>query len=87
VEKKNREVGGKASSVWPELDAFMREQIQERFQDLLDAEVTEWLGRPKSVRRDGGQRGSRNGYGKPRRLTLGQGTITARGCAGWRTAS
>jgi transposase-like protein len=56
----------------------MREQIQERFQDLLDAEVTEWLGRPKSVRRDAGQRGSRNGYGKPRRLTLGQGTITVR---------
>lgn len=74
--KKNRPVGEKASPVWTELDAFMREQIQERFQELLEDEVTEWLGRPKSVRRGADQVGYRNGYGKSRTLTLGQGTIT-----------
>ena len=55
--KKNPQVGGKASPIWTELDAFMREQIQDRFQELLEAEVTEWLGRPKSVRRDDGKPG------------------------------
>ena len=78
MEKKNPPVGGKASPVWAELDAFMREQIQGRFQELLEAEVTEWLGRPKSVRRAAPQGGYRNGHGKPRTLTLGGGTITVR---------
>jgi transposase-like protein len=54
----------------------MREQIQGRFQELLEEEVTEWLGRPKSMRRVPEQVGYRNGYGKPRRLTVGSGTIT-----------
>ena len=74
--KKNQEGVPKASPVWAEVDAFIREQIQERFQELLEAEVTEWLGRAKSVRRASEQVGHRNGYGKPRRLTVGSGTIT-----------
>jgi len=38
-------------------------------QDLLEQEVTEWLGREKSERRDNAkeQLGYRNGYGKKRR--------------------
>lgn len=78
MSKKNQVEGEKASPVWAELDAFIREQIQDRFQELLEAEVTEWLGRPSSVRRTPNQVGYRNGYGKPRPLTLGSGTITVR---------
>jgi len=46
---------------------------------MLLEEVNDFLGRKKSQRRfplDG--RGYRNGYGKPRRLTLSCGTITVR---------
>jgi transposase-like protein len=47
---------------------------------LLEEEITELLGREKSERRppiDGGG-GYRNGYGKPRRLGMTNGTITVR---------
>jgi transposase-like protein len=49
-------------------------------QDLLDAEVDELLGRRKSERRQAvdGAPGYRSGYGKPRRLTLCNGTVTLR---------
>ncbi len=51
-----------------------------RFKELLEEEVTEFLGRAKSVRRSAldATPGYRNGYGKPRRLTLGSGTIQVR---------
>jgi len=44
----------------------------------LEEEVTELLGRTKSARREAvdATPGYRNGYGKPRRLTLTSGTIT-----------
>ena len=47
---------------------------------LLEEEVTELLGRRKSVRQDpvDAVPGSRNGHGKPRRLTLSNGTVTVR---------
>ena len=45
----------------------------------MEDEVTEFLGgRAKSQRRasvEGGRRGYRNGYGKPRNLTLASGTV------------
>jgi len=49
-------------------------------QELLEEEVTEFLGRAKSARRSalGSAPGYRNGYGKPRRLTLSSGTIQVR---------
>jgi len=55
-------------------------QIQTWFQDLLEAEVTELLGRRKAQRRPAvdAPAGYRNGYGTPRRLTLSAGTITVR---------
>jgi transposase-like protein len=49
-------------------------------QKLLEEEITEFLGRAKSARRSimNGVPGYRNGYGRPRRLTMGSGTIQVR---------
>src|SRR5437879_6262422 len=62
------------------LEAFAREKIRQHLQDLLEQEVTEWLGREKSERRGNAkeQPGYRNGYGKRRRFTLSLGTIEIR---------
>src|SRR5579885_2242723 len=67
-----------SSVTWDSLEAWVRERIQGFIQDLLEEEVTELLGRRKSERRAAvdPQPGYRNGDGKPRRLTLGCGTIT-----------
>lgn len=65
---------------WPELETWVREQIQRWIQALLEEEVTAQLGRAKSARRDAvdAPPGWRNGQGKPRRLALTCGTITVR---------
>src|SRR5262245_47688953 len=70
----------KATSTWERLEDFARAQVQHFIQALLEEEVTELLGRTKSARREAvdASPGSRNGYGKPRRLTLTSGTITIR---------
>ncbi len=63
------------------MEAHGRSRIQSRLQDLLEAEVREFLGRGKSQRRAGFEQarpGYRNGYGKPKRVALTAGTITAR---------
>src|SRR5262245_2387152 len=69
-----------ASSTWERLEEFVREHVQQFIQALLEEEVTELLGRTKSARREAvdAAPGYRNGYGKPRRLTLTSGTITVR---------
>lgn len=58
----------------------MRKQVHGLIQDVLDQEVTEFLGRAKSVRlgESEGAAGYRNGYGKVRRLTTSVGTIEVR---------
>ena len=60
------------------LEALVREQAQEFIQRVLEEEVTELLGREKSERIEveDGVMGYRNGYGKPRKLTMSSGTIT-----------
>jgi putative transposase len=70
----------KASSTWERLEEFVRVQVQRFIQALLEEEVTELLGRTKSARREAidAAPGYRNGYGKPRRLTLTSGTIAVR---------
>lgn len=70
----------KASSTWERLEEFVREHVQQFIQALLEEEVTEVLGRTKSARREATDAAPeyRNGYGKPRRLTLTSGTITVR---------
>ncbi len=63
-----------------ELEDWVREKIQGWVQELLEEEVTELLGRRKSERRRAvdAPSGYRNGYGKPRHLTLSSGTIQVR---------
>lgn len=69
-----------SSATWETLETFARAQVQDFIQQLLEDEVTELLGRPKSARRAAvdAQRGARNGHGKPRKLALMNGTITVR---------
>jgi transposase-like protein len=73
-----REAG--SSCTWEGLEEFVREQVQRFIQGLLEEEVTALLERPKSARRTAVEMpvGYRNGYGKPRRLSLTSGTITVR---------
>ncbi len=63
-----------------ELERFAREKVRFHLQDLLEQEVTEWLGRNKSERKINAkeQAGYRNGYGRARRLTMSLGTIELR---------
>jgi putative transposase len=69
-----------SSPAWDTLEAFARGKVQEFIQQLLEDEVTELLGREKSERRAAvdAPSGSRNDHGKPRRLTLMNGTISVR---------
>lgn len=66
--------------IFEELEGWVRGQIQEWVQQLLEEELTGLLGRAKSERRKGIDRpyGYRNGYGEARKLTLSSGTITVR---------
>lgn len=63
---------------WTALESWVRGKVQDFVQDLLEAEVTDLLGRDKSERTAAvdGRAGYRNGHGKPRRLTMSCGTIT-----------
>ncbi len=60
---------------WETLEEYVRLEVESRVQELLEAEADERLGRERYQRRDGTQRGYRNGHGKPRKLSLGCGTI------------
>ena len=66
--------------VWDNLEEWARSLIQGALQDVLEEEVTELLGRLKSERRKPVDEvgGYRNGYGKPRNLTMSCGTVTVR---------
>ena len=59
------------------LEGFALEKIRGHLQDLLEQEISEWLGREKSERKVNPleQPGYRNGYGKPRRFTMSLGTV------------
>ena len=65
---------------WETLDERLRGQMQDVIQAALEGEVTELLGRLKWQRRAevDAPEGYRNGYGEPRRLTVGGGTIELR---------
>jgi len=68
-------------TLWESLEEMARERIQEFVQELLEEEVTSLVGRGKSERRrvvDDGPTVYRNGYGKPRRLSMSCGTIEVR---------
>jgi transposase-like protein len=80
MEQKTTPHMGPSSEMWERLEGFVRDHIQRFIQALLEEEVTALLGRPKSARRAvvDAAAGMRNGYGKPRRLSLTAGTITVR---------
>jgi putative transposase len=65
---------------WETLEDFAREGVQRLLQEVLEEEVEQLLGRARSQRRAlvDAEPGYRNGYGKPRKLTLSNGTITVR---------
>ena len=62
------------------LEEWVRSKVQEFVQGILEEEVEGLLGRARSQRRTGvdGSKGWRNGYGKPRRISLKTGTVTVR---------
>jgi len=62
------------------LERWAREQVRLKIQDILEEEVNEFLGRAKWERanRVDAIGGYRNGYGKPRSLTMTNGTIDIR---------
>jgi transposase-like protein len=68
---------GRQAVAWEGLEGWVREQVQQLIQELLEAEVTELLGRSKSQRREAvdARPGYRNGHGEARQLTLGSGTV------------
>lgn len=65
---------------WESLESFAREAVQRLLQWALEEEVSELLGRAPWERRKevDEQQGHRNGYGKPRRLSMSSGTVTLR---------
>ena len=79
--KEKHNVGNESKRIfYGELEEYARGKIREHLQDLLEQEVTEWLGREKSERKGNAleQPGYRNGYGKPRRFTMSVGTVEIR---------
>ena len=78
--KKTTEAGVPSSPTWETLEAFARHAVQQLLQQALEAEVDELLARGRYERRIGvdAPGGYRNGFGRPRRLSLSNGTITLR---------
>ena len=76
-----RSTGSRSESrpEWEQLEDWGRGHVQRLIQELLEEEVTEFLGRAKSARRSesDNETGYRNGYGRPRRLTAEFGNDTA----------
>lgn len=79
---KEKHIGSHESKgiFYERLEEFARTKIQQHLQDLLEQEVSEWVGRAKSERKVNPleQPGYRNGYGKPRRFAMTVGTVEIR---------
>lgn len=63
---------------WETLEEFIRLQIQSTLQETLEAEIAEHLGRDRYQRHGGAKKGYRNGFGKPRKVSLSCGTVEVR---------
>ncbi|WP_447983537.1 hypothetical protein [Nitrospira sp. Nam74] len=73
---------------WQSRDTWGRTRVKEFIQQVLEEELTTFLGRQKSQRRGAAEAGSgyRNGHGTRGCLTLSGGTIKATERLGqWRT--
>ncbi len=78
MEESNIEGEHRSRVTYEKLEGFVRIKAQEFIQDILEEEITEHLGRRKSERtskRIDIAQVYRNGYGKPRKLALMNGTI------------
>src|SRR5213083_625042 len=84
--KKSIESVAASSPTWETLEVFARQSMQQLRQRMLKEEVDGVLGRARYERRDAvdAVAGYRNGFGKPRRLSLSSGTIALRAPAGAR---
>jgi transposase-like protein len=80
VKKQSTESPVSSSITWENLEAHLRLRAQGWLQDLFVAELDEFLGRTKNQRRKplDAPMGYRNGYGRPRGLTLMGGTVQLR---------
>ena len=80
MEKDNTIVRIKQPVGFESIETLLRSQIQGWMQEILEEEVTEFLGRAKSERKRAVDpvAGYRNGHGKPRKLTLSSGTVELR---------
>ena len=80
MKKKSTERAGTLSPTWETLEAFARQGMQQFLQRMLEAEVDELLARARYERHGpvDAPGGYRNGFGKPRRLSLNNGTIVLR---------
>lgn len=72
------ETAKQSSRTYDMLEDMVRLKAQEYIQDILEDEVETFLGRKKSqrVKAIDGTQGYRNGYGKPKKFALMNGTIT-----------
>lgn len=68
----------RSSPVWEGVQEWIQEQVQGLFQEALEQEAAEMLGRLKSQRRGPSGGAYRNGHGRPRRLTTTVGTVELR---------
>lgn len=80
MRKQSTTQASESRPTWETLEEWVRGQVQSFIQRLLEDELTDFVGRRKSQRRAvvDVPSGYRNGYGKPRRLTLRCGTIRVR---------
>jgi len=81
MKEQNTSTESASTLCYEAIEAHARKRIQEWLQGLLEAEVTEFLGRAKWQRCEELEEvvsGYRNGHGKPRRIALTAGTITVR---------
>lgn len=82
-EKSSHEAVESSAVCYATLEQWARGKIQVQLQQLLEEEVTTFLGRVRHERRGAVSlvdppAGSRNGYGKPRRFSMMNGTVTVR---------
>lgn len=82
-EKTSTEAVESSAVCYDTLEQWARGQIQAQLQQLLEEEVTTFLGRTRYERRGTVARvdppaGNRNGYGKPRTFSMMGGTVTVR---------
>jgi transposase-like protein len=80
MKEQSTAAGEESRPMWESLEAFARQGVQRLLQQVLEEEVDGILGRTRYERRDAvdAPPGYRNGFGKARRLSLSNGTITLR---------